>query len=88
MGCDGAVWGPGTPGSPRAEPLHPQVQRTEAPLAPEGEGLRAGPSAQRGGRVCTAAPRSGLAQPPALCWGPQGPRKALSEVDAEGTWGV
>lgn len=40
-------------------------------------------------RLCAPQPStSGLAQAPALCWGPQGPRGALSEVGAEGSWGV
>ena len=39
MGCYRAVWGPGTPGSPRGEPSCPQAQKTEAPLTPGGAGL-------------------------------------------------
>lgn len=88
MGCYRAVWGPGTPGSPRGSPHSPRLRKRRLPwpLGVRGceQALLLSTAA-----VCTPQPSmSGLAQAPALCWGPQGPRRALSEVGAEGTWGV
>ena len=55
-------------------PGDPRLENGGSP-GPWGEGLRAGPSAQRGGHVCTTAPGSGLAQAPPCAGVPRAPVK-------------
>lgn len=80
------AWGPqgASEGSPHAPRLG--ERRLPRPLGVRGceQALLLSTAA-----VCAPQPStSGLAPAPALCWGPQGPCGALSEVGAEGPWGV
>ena len=80
--------GPGEPREPQRGALMPPGLENGGSPGPWGCGAVSRPFCSVR-RLCAPQPStSGLAQAPALCWGPQGPRGALSEVGAEGSWGV
>lgn len=95
LGGEGSTWAVtglcgarGPQGAPEGSPHSPRLRKRRLPWP---LGVRGCEQALLLSTVAVCTPQpsmSGLAQAPALCWGPQGPRRALSEVGAEGTWGV